>query len=126
MADLFADADEWLAGQFRSHLSTSVTYSRTPYSLTILATVGRTAFEVNDDSGGVVEAWESRDYIVSASDLILNAVTTEPARGDRITEEVGGETRIYEVLAPAGQPVWRWSDARRYRMRIHTKLISNT
>lgn len=126
MADLLADADEWLAGQFRSHLSSAVTYTRGVNSISgLLATVGRTQFETTDDNG-VVEAWESRDFIVSKSDMVLSSTAIEPARGDRITQTLNGATCVFEVMAPAGQPVWRWSDSRRYRMRIHTKLVSES
>ena len=27
----------------------------------------------------------------------------------------------YEVLAPNGEPVWRWSDPYRTALRVHTK-----
>ena len=32
-------------------------------------------------------------------------------------------TFIYEVLAPAGHPVWRYDDPYRQMIRVHTKLI---
>ena len=40
-----------------------------------------------------------------------------PEKGD-VSWCDGGE---YEVLAPNGEPVWRWSDPHRTAMRIHAK-----
>ena len=32
--------------------------------------------------------------------------------------------RTYEVMAPGGEPVWRWSDPYHQVYRIHTKCIT--
>ena len=55
---------------------------------------------------------ESRDFIVRTADL-----PEEPRRGDRFA----WRGRTYEVLAPAGQPVWLWCDGFMNARRIHTK-----
>ena len=65
-----------------------------------------------------------RTYITCAAVallLLLNAqhrdLPEEPRRGDRFA----WRGRTYEVLAPAGQPVWLWCDGFMNARRIHTK-----
>ena len=41
----------------------------------------------------------------------------EPVKGDAVV----WRGRIYEVLAPHGEPCWRWSDAYHVMKRVHTK-----
>lgn len=119
MPDLIAQGAEWLAGQRRDHLSREVEYQSGEASTTVLATIGKTEFEIAGESG-VVQQFESRDFIISASDL-----PTEPARGHRIRETSGARTFTYEVMAPVQSvPAWRWADAARTAYRIHTKLVS--
>ena len=79
-------------------------------------------FEV-DDGYGVVQKWESRDFLILAADLILAGLQTLPQRGDRILETQAGTTYTYEVLAPGKEPPFRFSDAFRKTLRIHTKQI---
>jgi hypothetical protein len=70
------------------------------------------------DSNGVVERWESRDFVISAGDLPFDP----PERGDLIIETVGGKVLTYQVLAPKGMQPWKW-DPYRTAMTVHTKLV---
>ena len=92
--------------------STDVTYRRGGMETSVKAVVGRTVFRSTNDYGVWVRT-ETRDFIVRADQLGL-----EPRQGDVIDFD-GCE---YEVLAPYGEPVWRWSDPYRTARRIHTKL----
>jgi mono/diheme cytochrome c family protein len=79
-------------------------------------------------AGGLLDGpWfhrtESRDYLVSAEDLVLGGVVERPKAGDRIRETEGEQLLIYEVMAPGGEPPWRWSDRHRRTLRIHTKYV---
>ena len=80
-------------------------------ALSIKAVVGRTVFRSTDESG-IWTRVETRDFIVPKEYLPL-----EPQAGDEI-EFLG---RTYEVLSPAGEPCWRWSDAFHTAYRIHAK-----
>jgi len=95
-----------------------VTYSRNGNDATITATIGRSQFESQNQSG-VIENWESRDYLLPAEDLPFG----EPRRGDELLEEIGGELLVFEVAAPRGVPVFHFGDAFRSIVRIHTKAI---
>ena len=78
---------------------------------TIRAVVGRTVFR-STDVDGIWTRVETRDFIVPRG-----ALGFEPQVGDEI--EFLGNT--YEVLAPSGEPCWRWSDAFHTAYRIHAK-----
>ena len=111
---LLEEAAAWLNDQREERLSVPIKYQAkggTPAELT--ATIGRTLFRAENEYGVTIRI-ESRDFLVSAENL-----PTEPQRGDRITYA----GRIYEVLAPNGEPVWRWSGSQHVTRRIHTKEI---
>ena len=120
MADLLQVGSDWLADQMKSHAGRSVTYRRGGDSVTVTATIGRTEFEL-DDEFGVLRKIESRDFLISAADLVLNSVTVLPERGDEIDETQGSVTYTYEVMAPGKEPHYRFSDPYRRTLRIHTK-----
>lgn len=114
MPDLLKQGSDWLESQRHAHLAHEVVYTRGAQAVTLLATVGRTQFDLADDTG-VLQRIESRDFLVRASDLTLG----EPLAGDRITDGA-----VYEVMAPGGgEAPWRYSDPYRRTLRIHTKLV---
>ena len=80
-------------------------------ALSVKAVVGRTIFR-STDVDGIWTRVETRDFIVPRGALVF-----EPQVGDEI--EFLGNT--YEVLAPSGEPCWRWSDAFHTAYRIHAK-----
>jgi len=115
---MLSDATKWLHDQAHDHLADTITYRRGEQEVSLAATVGRSEFEIERETG-VIVSFESRDYIFRATDLVLGGATVEPADGDRIVEA----GRIYEVLAPGDHPAWRWSDPFRTAFRVHTKYI---
>ena len=122
MSDLLETASNWLEEKRTQHASRVVTYARGEQSVEVAATVGKTTFEV-DDGYGVLVRHESRDFLVLAADLVLDAEQVLPNRGDRIRETQGSMVYVYEVLAPGKEPCWRYSDPYRKTLRIHTKQI---
>ena len=79
----------------------------------------------SDNGTGVGETFESRDFLILATDLVLAGEQTLPRAGDRIRESGSPDSTsyIYEVLAPGNEPAWRFSDPYRRTLRIHTKQI---
>jgi hypothetical protein len=118
MVDLLNDAVQWLTDRLHAHASRQVDYSRGSDSVAVSATVGKTVFDL-DRGYGIVEHFESRDFLIRTDDLILNGSKTIPKRGDRITDD--GNT--YEVMSPNSEPHYRFSDPYRRLFRIHTKLV---
>ena len=112
--NLLESASKWLDAQRRENLSVSIIYHpKKGGSSEILATLGRTLFRT-ENQYGITTRIESRDFLVLADDL-----PNDPERGDTI---IYNGCR-YEVLAPNGEPVWRWSGAYHSTRRIHTKEI---
>ena len=116
MADMLSAGAAWLTSQLSAAAGTVVTYRRGGDEAEIVATIGRSDFEAANQAG-VIENWESRDYLVAISVLPFG----EPIRGDRIVETADGIEVEYEVAAPRGVPVFRYGDAFRSIVRIHTK-----
>ncbi|KAA0220476.1 MAG: hypothetical protein KJ057_12930 [Phycisphaerae bacterium] len=123
MADVLNMGLKWLEDQRHEHLTREVTYQRGAESVTLLATIGKSDFEQLDEFG-VVHRAQSRDFLIRAQDLVISGTSTSPQAGDSIRETEAGVTYVHEVMSPAGQPPWRYSDAFRRTLRIHTKLVS--
>ena len=122
MPDLLKEGSDWLEDQRTDFLSRTVTYQRDPDEVEVLATVGRTVFRI-DGAYGLQQRHEARDYLFLAADLVLDAVVVLPVAGDRIREVQGAVAYTYEVMAPGGEPPWRYSDLYRKTLRVHTKQV---
>jgi len=107
----------WLEAQRRKHLTAPVIYRRGKATVELPATIGKTVFKIQDEYGRIVH-YESRDYLISSSDLVIKGAVTLPQKGDEIIED----GFVYEVMAPVNEPEWRYSDKYRNTLRIHTKL----
>jgi hypothetical protein len=127
MADLLQKGLSWLDDQRHAHMTQTVLYVRdtenASYVVELLATIGRTDFEQVDEFG-IVHKLQSRDFLIRATDLVLNNELTLPKAGDRVRETVGTQTFVYEVMAPGAEPPWRYSDPYRQTLRVHTKHVS--
>lgn len=124
MTDLLRTGAAWLAGQLKASAGRTVTYCRGAGTVSLTATVGRTLMRLADGQGGTFVEWTDRDYLFPAADLILSGSLTEPARGDQIRDtDEAGNVVVYEVLAPGGEPPWRYSDPQGVMLRVHTKLV---
>lgn len=115
MSDLIANGAAWLADQLAAGAAKSVRYFRGVDSGVVNATIGNSRFEAQGQSG-VVELWESRDYIIKAGVLPFG----EPQRHDKIVESINGVDVTYEVTSPRGVPVFHYGDAFRQTVRVHT------
>lgn len=115
MSDLLASGAAWLAGQLSASASRSVRYSRGADYGTVTATIGTSRFE-SQGTSGVVEQWESRDFVIKAGTLPFG----EPLRHDKIVDTINGVDITYEVTSPRGVPVFHYGDAFRQTVRVHT------
>lgn len=111
---MLEQAAAWLESRRAEHLAVPVCYRRrSGEEVMVNAALGRTLFQAEDQYGITVRV-ESRDFLIALSEL--GAI---PERDDKI--EYNG--RVYEVLAPNGEPCWRWSGTTHTTCRIHTKEI---
>jgi hypothetical protein len=117
MGNMLKNGMSWLESQRKKHLSSPVIYRRGEDTAEVLATIGKTIFRIEDEYGRIVH-YESRDFLISSADLVINGTITTPQRGDEIIDE----GFVYEVMAPANEPEWRYSDTNRQTLRIHTKM----
>lgn len=109
---ILEQAAEWLESRRLMELSVPAVYvRRSGERIPVNVTPGRTLFRAEDQYGVTVRT-ESRDFLIAASEL-----SNEPERGDSV---IHAGCR-YEVLAPSGEPVWRWSGSYHWTRRIHTK-----
>lgn len=118
MADMLSAGANWLTDQLRASAAVTVAYVRSGNTATVPATIGSSTFE-SQGQAGVIEQWESRDYIIKTAELPYG----EPRRGDRIYEELDGVSQIYEVATPRGVPLFRFGDAFQTCVRVHTKKV---
>jgi hypothetical protein len=123
MPDVLRNGSDWLADQLKEHASRPVVYRRGADEVVVQATIGRTLLKLDDGYGGVRMEWTDRDFLIHAADLVLGGNPTLPERGDLIRETQGGQTFVYEVMAPGKEPAWRWSDVFRKVLRIHAKQV---
>lgn len=111
---MLEQASEWLEHQRQMNLAVPIVYVRKDGAeKNIRATVGKTRFRSENEYGVTIRT-ESRDFLIAGPDL-----SNDPVRGDRIVYD----GRRYEVLAPNGEPVWRWCGTYHWTRRVHTKEI---
>ncbi len=122
--DLMAAGAAWITGQLQAHASRPVVYVRGTAGIAVCASIGRTLLKLDDGDGGIRMEWTDRDFLIPTAKLILGGVKVTPERGDLIRERHNGILSTFEVLAPGGEPPWRWSDPHRNLLRIHAKLVS--
>ena len=121
MSDLLERASSWLADQRAKFASRLVTYHRKAGDRVVVnACLGSSQFEAENNQG-LIERYESRDFLVKAPELVIDGQQFLPQRGDRIVDDRTGMT--YEVLEAGGE-CWRYSDPNRISLRIHTKLVA--
>ena len=122
MADLIRTACDWLQGMRQKHAAATVTYCRDGASAEVQATLGKTEYQVADESGLTVQA-VATDFLISADQLVLDGIRTLPRMGDRIRLADGDQVKVYEVLDLAGGGHYRPSDPYGQTLRIHTKQV---
>ena len=115
MSNLLSDGMTWLEGQLKEHCSSSVEYRRDEESINLDAVLGKTDYQILDESGFETGAfiW---DFIVTATDLGF-----EPQVGDLIIHN----DRQFEVMRLPGQDCWRWTGITQSVYRIHSKEIGS-
>jgi hypothetical protein len=125
MVDMLAQAASWLSGVRKANMTTVVTYTRPgtpPASVSVSATIGATTFQIENEYGMLVQ-FTSRDFLITASDLVLGSSVVQPKPGDTVSETAPSGTVVYQVLGPGKEPCWRWSDPYRNTIRVHTKQV---
>lgn len=92
-----------------------VEYQRDSQRWYVPAVMGGVPMRTTDEEGLPVLIWGQVDFLVEA-----DVLPVEPQYRDRII----ADGRVYEVAAPDGEPVWRWSGPAGSVRRIHTQQIA--
>jgi hypothetical protein len=122
MRDLLAQGAAWLTLQLQRHASRPVTYRRGTEQVTVLATIGRKAFEVETGEGKVY--LRSCDFLIPRVALRLAGHNILPERGDRIVVDFGSGDATFEILPSTGLQPWEFSDPYETLLRIHTERVT--
>lgn len=116
-------AAAWLDDTLQASDGRAVTFRRGADSVSITATVGATPF-IDEAQDGYTIQWESRDFILSSADLILSGDVVQPQVGDVFEQTIGSDVCTFLVVAPINGQCFRYADAARQTIRIHTKQAS--
>lgn len=112
MMNLLEKGAAFLAKKRAGFFSVPIEYRRgEDVLLQLAACMGSTLFRAEDNCG-VTTRTRSVDFIMESPEFL-------PERGD----EIRCNGQRFEVLAPNGEPVWRYSDNTGRSIRIHTKFI---
>jgi hypothetical protein len=124
VGNMLNEGREWLTEQLTANASVVVEYVRGESAIELLlATVGRSIFDEEDARGNLITV-ETRDYLVKTDNLIIDAIQSFPMEGDLIIETQADRAYTYRVLPVGAEPCYRFVDAGRFMLRIHTKLVS--
>lgn len=102
----------------------AVTYDTGSEELSITVLPGSTRTTVEDSQTGVQLRSAVDDFLILASDLVVDDVQIYPRAGHEITRSDGAVYRVVPQLA--GEPAWRWSGNEKQIMRVHTQLVLGT
>lgn len=119
---LLKRASEWMHDTLDGDDAETVSLTRGGSTTTgVAARVGSTPFEV-DEGDGMAISVESIDWLLAASAYRIGGSATLPAPGDLIRRTLDAVVYVYEVLPIGGETCYRFSDRRRSRLRVHSKL----
>lgn len=122
MGNALQEAVEWLNRIREQHAATTVEVYNGETTIEVPATVDRTNFRTFDEAGNYIRYTE-RDFIIRADALVFAGVQRLPTRDWRIRLTTGLRHFTYQVSAPPGEQVFRYSDHAGVALRIHTKLL---
>ena len=116
---MLTTGNSWLSSTLKANAGEVIAYSRGVISTEgMTVTRGRTAFETTDTDGFIITS-HSVDWLILASDLVLDGEVVLPDVRDYVTDSDG---RIYTVLILPGGTHYRFQDPQQTMLRIHTRM----
>jgi hypothetical protein len=115
MATPFESAASALWATINPAAGVDVVYSQGATTVTATAVPGNSPI-ISETTDGAIRTDKTQDWIFKAADL-LGVV---PRRGDTVT----WGTRVFEVVQPAGERQYYYSDPYETIIRVHCKEIS--
>jgi hypothetical protein len=114
-----------LAKAHSTQLGVPVVYRRGDTSATIMATLGQTVRETQDQDGMISET-VTRDFVFPAASLAFLGASAEPKKGDKITHVAGGVTFTYDVRPGPTEQCYRRCDHEGVVIRVFTNQIARS
>lgn len=111
-------ASAWLDAQLATSEGVTVRYARGIPNVDVTAVLGQTPVGF-DLGGGVLQTWQTQDFFLTKSTLLLSGHQAYPEVGDEIT--YSGTT--FRVCNATDGRCYRYTDPYRRTMRVHTKEI---
>lgn len=125
MPNDMATAQAALMSQMKTAAGETVTYRRGADEVELSAVIGRSAFEIVDQSGSAMQT-TSVDFIIAPDDLVLDSETVTPEPGDEIDRPIeDGKTATYEVRTDGGLDCYQL-DPMRTQLRVRARLKAVT
>jgi len=111
---------EFLSERRDESMSVEVLYTRPDQTpITINATPGRVSGEASQLEPMTIDS-DRVEWVIKASDLVIDSTLTVPAIGDQMTYENNGITMVYEVNHDQLEKCYRYADEFKLDMIIHT------
>lgn len=102
-------------------------YRRGTSTVELMATLQAHQSNVGTMQGGasgaiLTESWHDHNFIITATELVLDGAVTLPQEGDELLEpNDDGSHTVYELMAPEGQRVYEPVDAEARKIFIFCK-----
>lgn len=115
---------EWLSSQRHTHMTETVVYSRasaTPVSVSLSATPLRIARDAASEQNVAINS-EFMDWRFRRSDLTANGIA-KPRPGDLVTQTIGEDEIVWEVIERDGLPCFGPSDSERIDTTVRTRRV---
>lgn len=101
----------------------AIRYTDGAYYVDITDAKPRGGERLVDKQGSAQLQTDEMEWIIKASELVLNAVAVKPNRGATIRWTVAGETLTFTLLQPDGmQQCWKWADRGHTHYHVFCKL----
>jgi len=120
--NLFLWAEQYVNKTRAMYSQVEIRFVRDDDIVLLNATPSLTEF-VSLDRHMITLRKQSRDYLITVDELLINTVKVKPKEGDQIWEDTGGTRYKYELGSYNGEPLWRYSGAYRQVFRMHTKFL---
>lgn len=118
MPNFLKNAEAWLDATLAASDGETVTYSRGIPNVSLTAVLGATPTGF-DLGNGILQTWQTQDFLIAETDLELSGHEVKPAVGDEVTSD----GVVFRVCNATDGRCWRFTDPHRRTLRIHTKEV---
>ncbi|MCA9266221.1 MAG: hypothetical protein KDA60_20315 [Planctomycetales bacterium] len=123
MASPFANAVRRLHATVKAARGVPATYRDGADSVQLDVIVASTTHEL-ETADGIIETYESRDFLFDRTDLVIGGNVVIPKRGAKIeTVDEEGQSHRFVITMPGNARHWKYVDTTRVQIRVFTKEV---